>query len=155
MKTVVVHRGNGTNVEVECPDDTVMTFGPWSPPTGEPRNHSDRAGTLRFYRAVAKPDRIISIISGVTGFYEAGIVSQKVVAEPGKVVITEEQLDTYEKTNRELRKLRRTAAGPSSGKASPHCVTCGQPTYSTTSSWCADCLADEKEDGAFLLAEAI
>ena len=48
------------NFKVEVPDDAKLTFGPWSPPTGENKyagNVSDRAliGTLRIYKGTEHP----------------------------------------------------------------------------------------------------
>lgn len=70
-KTILVEREGKKDFRITVPDDSKLTFGPWSPPTGSSRyDNSDRSlrGTLRVYKGTKSTENVIAVFSGVTGF---------------------------------------------------------------------------------------
>lgn len=93
------------------PDDAKLTFGPWSPPTGENKYSgqvSDRAlvGTLRIYRGTKSTENILAVFSGVTGFRDLSLdYAEEVAKEEGATIWKSDQngYEREEKVNRERR----------------------------------------------------
>lgn len=77
---------------VTIPDDARLTFGPWSPPTGDKYNVNEKAlsGTLRVYKGgtTKSAENILAVFSGVTGFRDLSTVdvSERVATEEVRTV---------------------------------------------------------------------
>lgn len=78
---------------VTIPDDARLTFGPWSPPTGEAKaygiNEKALSGTLRVYSKGTKAtENILAVFSGVTGFRDLSTidVAERVATEEVRTV---------------------------------------------------------------------
>lgn len=91
MRTILVE-GKKT-FRVTIPDDARVTFGPWSPPTGEGKyGVSEKAlsGTLRIYKGgtTKATENILAVFSGVTGFRDLSAVdvSERVATEEVRTV---------------------------------------------------------------------
>jgi hypothetical protein len=58
--------------KITIPDDSRITFGPWSPPSATKNtawDAADKRGTLRIYEGKSKTsENIIAVFTGVTGF---------------------------------------------------------------------------------------
>lgn len=77
--------------KVTIPEDSRITFGPWSPPTGaEKYATSERAlvGTLRIYQGKTKTSEdVIGVFSGVTGFRDLSLgYAEEVAKEEGATI---------------------------------------------------------------------
>lgn len=91
MRTILV---DGKKVlRVTIPDDARVTFGPWSPPTGETKyGVTEKAlnGTLRIYKGgtTKATENILAVFSGVTGFRDLSAidVSERVATEEVRTV---------------------------------------------------------------------
>jgi len=87
MRTLLVE-GDKT-FKVEVPDDSSVTFGPWSPAKAGVGFDSGRVstGTLRIYRSGRKDD-VIACFSGVRSFRDVSAInySEQVVKEEGATV---------------------------------------------------------------------
>ena len=82
--------------KLTIPDDSKVTFGPWSPPGIKNsyreggRTHSDNVGTLRVYGK--SKDDILAVFAGVYGFREESLgYSEKVAVEEGSTVWKDDQ----------------------------------------------------------------
>jgi len=88
MKTIIVF-GEKT-FKISVPDESRVSFGPWSPPTGEGRYQaSERAlsGTLRVYEGRSKESSILAVFSGVSGFRDTSLdFSEEVAREEGAII---------------------------------------------------------------------
>ena len=85
MKTLLVLAEK--NFKITIPEDSKITFGPWSPPSkkGEYRPEGERVGTLRIYRKTK--DNIVACFAGVTGFRDLSLAyAEEVVREEGAVI---------------------------------------------------------------------
>lgn len=75
--------------KIEIPDESKVTFGPWSPQTGEKYNTSERAlsGTLRIYAGGTAASSILAVFSGVKGFRDLSInYAEEVAREEGSII---------------------------------------------------------------------
>ena len=79
--------------KIRVPDDSRITFGPWSPPSvGEKSNYSTTeralAGTLRVYQGKTKTSEdVIAVFSGVTGFRDLSLgYAEEVAREEGATI---------------------------------------------------------------------
>lgn len=77
--------------KITIPDGAKVTFGPWSPPTGQSRyDGSDKAlsGTLRVYAPEGKStENIIAVFSGVKGFRDLSLgYAEEVAREEGATI---------------------------------------------------------------------
>lgn len=102
-KTILVTRDNGEEFRITVPENSTMTFGPWSPPKGENR-YGDRAlsGTLRVYRgAKQSANQILAVFSGVASFRDVGAVNyaEKVAVEEGATLWKSDQ-NGYERSEK-------------------------------------------------------
>jgi hypothetical protein len=80
--------------KLTIPDDSKVTFGPWSPPGMSDhranRMPSDNVGTLRIYGKTK--DDILAVFSGVHGFREETLgYTEKVNIETGQTVWKDDQ----------------------------------------------------------------
>jgi hypothetical protein len=94
-KTILVEREGKKDFRIVVPDDAKLTFGPWSPPTGQSRyDNSDRSlrGTLRIYKGSKSTENVIAVFSGVTGFRDLSLdFMEKVVVEEGSTIWKNDQ----------------------------------------------------------------
>ena len=88
---------------VTIPEDAKVTFGPWSPPTGEAKyNASDRAltGTLRVYQGgkTKTTESILAVFSDVRSFRDLSAIEyeEQIVVEKGSI-IWESDRDGYKR----------------------------------------------------------
>jgi len=77
--------------KITIPDEAKVTFGPWSPPTGEGKysRTSDKAlnGTLRVYASDATKATILAVFSGITGFRETSLeYTEEIAREEGAIL---------------------------------------------------------------------
>ena len=87
MRDILVYADKEFKISV--PDDSRITFGPWSPPSKEAK-YGDAAGmkvgTLRIYKGNSTTD-VLALFSGVTGFRDLSVeYNEKVVVEEGSTV---------------------------------------------------------------------
>jgi hypothetical protein len=94
--------------KITVPDEAKITFGPWSPPTGEGKYSpvSDKAlnGTLRVYASAEAKSSILAVFSGVTGYRDLSIDYEEEVAREEGAIIWKSDKDGYkreEKVSRE------------------------------------------------------
>jgi hypothetical protein len=86
------------NFKISIPDEAKVTFGPWSPGTGEGKYQmSDKAlnGTLRVYETAKTGASILAVFSGVTGFRDTGLEYAEEVAREEGAVIWKSDQDGY------------------------------------------------------------
>jgi hypothetical protein len=87
--------------KITIPDEAKVTFGPWSPPTGEGKyqDRSDKAlnGTLRVYETTKQGAGILAVFSGVTGFRDTGLGYAEEVAREEGAVIWKSDKDGYQR----------------------------------------------------------
>jgi len=87
-RTILVTKDNGNEFKISIPNDTSLTFGPFSPPTKGANNYdrNSLAGTLRVYKgATAKATKIMAVFIGVVSFRDLDDVdySEKIAVEEG------------------------------------------------------------------------
>jgi len=94
--------------KITVPDDSRVTFGPWSPPTGsEKYATSDRAlvGTLRVYQGTPKSsENVIAVFSQVTGFRDLSLEYAEEVAKEEGATIWKSDKNGYEREEKVSRK---------------------------------------------------
>lgn len=80
-------------MRVTIPDDARITFGPWSPPTGENKyavTEKALTGTLRIYKGgtTKANETTLAVFSGVSGFRDLSVVdvSERVATEEVRTV---------------------------------------------------------------------
>jgi len=75
--------------KISIPDDSKVTFGPWSPPSPNSKYTSDKTlvGTLRVYKGSKTTENILAVFSGVTGFRELSLeYSEQIAKEEGATI---------------------------------------------------------------------
>jgi len=86
-RTFLVTRTDGSEFKISVPDESRVTFGPWSPPgkDGSYRQERQLAGTLRVYKGPTKTSEdIIAVFSDVASFRDVAIeYLAKVAVEEG------------------------------------------------------------------------
>jgi hypothetical protein len=91
--------------KITVPDEAKVTFGPWSPPTGEGKYSqvSDKAlnGTLRIYSG--DKSSILAVFSGVTGYRDLSIDYEEEVAREEGAVIWKSDKDGYKREEKVTR----------------------------------------------------
>lgn len=90
-KTLLVEYGTGKKFQVEIPDDSHVTFGPFSPPTANTNrvyNEGKLVGTLRVYRGKTGTNDIIGMWTNVASFRSLNDLAYKeeVAREEGAVI---------------------------------------------------------------------
>lgn len=80
-------------MRVTIPDDARITFGPWSPPTGEGKygvTEKALTGTLRIYKGgtTKANETTLAVFSGISGFRDLSAVdvSERVATEEVRTV---------------------------------------------------------------------
>lgn len=105
MKELLVF--GAKNFKVKVPDGAKVTFGPWSPPTGEGKyGASEKAlnGTLRIYENSKSGASILAVFSGVTGYRDLSLgYSEEVAREEGAVIWKSDE-NGYEREEKVSRK---------------------------------------------------
>lgn len=84
---LVTMEGGKRQFKVTIPDDSKVTFGPWSPPTDRTRSFEGGAmrGTLRIYGS--GKDNILACFSGVESFRDLSLnYIEKVAVEEGAIL---------------------------------------------------------------------
>lgn len=88
MKTILVFANK--NFKIDVPDGAKVTFGPWSPSSGEGKYQmSEKAlnGTLRIYESAKTGASILAVFSGVTGFRDLNMgYAEEVAREEGAIL---------------------------------------------------------------------
>jgi len=98
--------GNKT-FRITVPDEAKITFGPWSPPTGEGKYQvTEKAlnGTLRVYENAKTGAGILAVFSGVTGFRDTAIEYAEEVAREEGAIIWKSDKDGYQREEKVSRK---------------------------------------------------
>lgn len=95
--------------KITVPDNAKITFGPWSPPSGEGKwagNVSDKAllGTLRIYEGTKATDNILAVFSGVTGFRDLTLEYAEEVAKEEGATIWKSDQNGYEREEKVSKK---------------------------------------------------
>jgi hypothetical protein len=93
--------------KISIPDEAKVTFGPWSPPTGEGKYQAtDKAlnGTLRVYETAKTGAGILAVFSGVTGFRDTSIQYAEEVAREEGAIIWKSDQNGYEREEKVQRK---------------------------------------------------
>lgn len=91
---------------ITIPDEAKVTFGPWSPSTGEGRYQATEKalnGTLRVYASAKANATILGVFSGVTSFRDSSIEYEEQVAKEEGAVLWKSDEKGYtreEKVNR-------------------------------------------------------
>lgn len=91
--------------KVTVPDDAKLTFGPWSPQTGENKyGASEKAlvGTLRIYHKTK--ENILAVFSGVTGFRDLSLEYAEEIAKEEGATIWKSDQHGYEREEKVSRK---------------------------------------------------
>lgn len=108
-RTLLVQRSGDKEFQLDIPENTIVTFGPWSPGTSSPKGYgaSDAAlsGTIRVYRGSKSRGDVIAVFSGVKSYRDISVVSyrEKVAVEEGATVWKSDR-NGYERTERVHRK---------------------------------------------------
>lgn len=72
--------------KISIPDDSKVTFGPWSPPSPNSK-YTSLVGTLRVYKGSKTTENILAVFSGVTGFRELSLeYSEQIAKEEGATI---------------------------------------------------------------------
>jgi hypothetical protein len=93
---------------ITIPDKAKVTFGPWSPSTGEGRYaQSEKAlnGTLRVYETAKAGATILAVFSGVTSFRESTLEYEEQVAKEEGAILWKSDSKGYSREE----KVQRTA----------------------------------------------
>ena len=94
--------------KISVPDEAKITFGPWSPPTGEGKfSVSEKAlnGTLRVYENHKSGAGILAVFSGVTGYRDTSLGYEEEVAREEGAIIWKSDKDGYKREE----KVKRTS----------------------------------------------
>lgn len=85
--------------KVKVPANAKITFGPWSPSTGEGKYGavSDKAlnGTLRVYESAKSGASILAVFSGVTGYRDTSLEYAEEVAREEGAILWKSDKDGY------------------------------------------------------------
>lgn len=94
--------------KITVPDGAKITFGPWSPPTGESKygDRSDKAlsGTLRVYESAKAGASILAVFSGITGYRDTSIDYEEEVAREEGAILWKSDKDGYKREEKVSRK---------------------------------------------------
>lgn len=91
------------NFKIAVPDDSRITFGPWSPPGPNAdkygnRDEGSKKGTLRIYGPGTKAtESILGVFSGVTGFRDLTLEYSEEVAREEGAIIWKSDKDGYQR----------------------------------------------------------
>lgn len=108
--------------KIGIPDDAKITFGPWSPPTGQHsgRGFGDpqhRTGTLRIYQG--SKENIVACFAGVWGFRDLTLdYSEEVAKEEGATIWKSDQ-DGYVREDKISRTKEWTSGSVPAIEAAP------------------------------------
>jgi len=89
-RTILIMFEGKKEAKAVIPDDSKLTFGPWSPGVQDKYSNSAKAlaGTLRIYRGKTDTSGVIGVFSGVTGYRDLSLIdySEKTAIETGSSV---------------------------------------------------------------------
>lgn len=91
-RTLLISFEGGKEAKAIVPEDSKLTFGPWSPGggTADKYGNSTKAltGTLRVYRGKTDTSGVIGVWSGVTGYRDLSMIdyAEKTTIETGTSV---------------------------------------------------------------------
>jgi hypothetical protein len=89
--------------KITVPDDSKITFGPWSPPTkGFDRTPESMKGTLRIYQGTK--EHILACFAGVSGFRDLSLQYAEQIAKEEGAVIWKDDKQGYQREE----KVKRT-----------------------------------------------
>lgn len=106
MKTIIVF-GEKT-FKISVPDESRISFGPWSPPSAESKyggNEKALSGTLRVYEGKSKESSVLAVFSGVKGYRDMSLGYEEEVAREEGAIIWKSDKDGYKREE----KVKRTA----------------------------------------------
>ena len=88
---LLIERGTEKTILAEIPDDSHVTFGPFSPPTGKTTavyNESKLVGTLRVYKGKTGTTNIIAMWTNVSSFRNLDEIDyqEQVAKEEGAIL---------------------------------------------------------------------
>ena len=102
-KTILVERDNGKEFRISAPEDSTLTFGPFSPPREKGYGAQEGLrGTLRVYAGQkATPNKVIAVFTGVRAFRDITLIdyAEKVAVEEGATLWKSDQ-NGYERKER-------------------------------------------------------
>lgn len=103
MKTILIE-GDKT-FKITVPDDSAITFGPWSPPKDASVRYnggddSARRGTLRIYAGTKSTANILAVFSGVKSFRDLSIGYSEMVAREEGASLWKSDENGYEREER-------------------------------------------------------
>ena len=94
--------------KIGIPDEAKVTFGPWSPPTGEGKYQSvsEKAlnGTLRVYETAKSGASVLAVFSGVTGYRDTSLDYTEEIAREEGAIIWKSDKDGYKREEKVSRK---------------------------------------------------
>lgn len=90
-RTILIMFEGKKEAKAVIPEDSKLTFGPWSPGSkADGYNNSAKSlnGTLRIYRGKTDTSGVIGVFSGVTGYRDLSLIdySEKTAIETGNSV---------------------------------------------------------------------
>lgn len=88
-RTILIMFEGKREAKAVIPDDSKLTFGPWSPGAKtDAYNAKALTGTLRVYRGKTDTSGVIGVWSGVTGYRDLSMIdySEKTTIETGSSV---------------------------------------------------------------------
>lgn len=90
-RTILIMFEGGKEAKAVVPDDSKLTFGPWSPSSSKSNDynsHKALTGTLRVYAGKTDTSGVIGVWSGVTGYRDLSAIdySEKTAIETGTAV---------------------------------------------------------------------
>jgi hypothetical protein len=95
--------------KINIPDDSKITFGPWSPPSaGVKAYDSPKAlsGTLRVYENAKSGASVLAVFSGVSGYRDLSLgYTEEVAVEQGATIWKSDQ-NGYEREERTSAKTK-------------------------------------------------
>lgn len=106
-RTLLVFKDSGKKFRITIPDDAMLTFGPFSPPSKNDRgggfdNPGRAVGTLRVY--TGSKENVLAVFAGVRGFRDMSIEYEEEVAVEEGATIWKSDKDGYTREEKVSRK---------------------------------------------------
>lgn len=109
-RILLVTRQGGKNFKITVPAGAKITFGPWSPPTGEGKymDRSEKAlsGTLRVYESAKSGASILAVFSGVAAYRDLGLDYEEEVAREEGAILWKSDKDGYKREEKVSRSVQ-------------------------------------------------
>ena len=97
--------------KIVIPDEAKITFGPWSPPTGESKyntpSEKSLSGTLRVYENGKSGASVLAVFSGVSGYRDTALEYSEIVAREEGAVIWKSDEKGYSREDKGVYKVTR------------------------------------------------